>query len=295
MLEELRTFIAVAKCGSFAAAASKVGLTQSAVSGQIRRLEASLGMPLFDRTGRSVVLNEVGHRILARAEEVVALYSRIGETAQEKPTRVTLRIGLITSFAQSPMLGRILKIHQEAFPDSELKLLLGPSLYLMDQLEAGGLDLAVVVRPPFDMPPDIGWKLLSKEPFVVLAPKSARTSDWRQILRSYPFLRYDRKSFGGRRIERFLHAEKITVRDFVELDDIQGLICMVSSGLGVTVVPATEAYRPFPTSVRMISLDKAVFYREVGIILRRRIATRPDIAQFLRCLELGVASSDATS
>ena len=61
MIRELKTLIAVAREGTFAAAAHKIGLTQAAVSAQIARLESELGMELFDRTGRSANLHaEIG-------------------------------------------------------------------------------------------------------------------------------------------------------------------------------------------------------------------------------------------
>lgn len=69
----LRTFIAVARYGSFAAAAERVALTQAAVSMQMQALEAELKHPLFDRSGRMASLNSTGRAILPRAEQLVAL------------------------------------------------------------------------------------------------------------------------------------------------------------------------------------------------------------------------------
>ena len=73
MLRELKTFIAVARHGTFAGAGERIGLTQSAVSAQIQRLEESLGFQLFDRTGRSATLNAAGRDTLALAEHIVTL------------------------------------------------------------------------------------------------------------------------------------------------------------------------------------------------------------------------------
>ena len=68
MINELRTFIAVVRHGTFAAAGEHIGLTQSAVSSQIKRLEDSLGFALFDRTRRSATLNAAGAATLGGAE-----------------------------------------------------------------------------------------------------------------------------------------------------------------------------------------------------------------------------------
>ncbi|MGE8334634.1 helix-turn-helix domain-containing protein, partial [Pseudomonas laurylsulfatiphila] len=67
MLRELKTFVAVARHGTFAAAGMHIGLTQSAVSAQIRNLEQALGIRLFDRTGRQALLNAAGQRALPMA------------------------------------------------------------------------------------------------------------------------------------------------------------------------------------------------------------------------------------
>ena len=64
MLRELKTFITVARLGTFAAAGQQVGLTQSAVSAQMRVLEQHLGVRLFDRSGRAAVLNAAGRHAL---------------------------------------------------------------------------------------------------------------------------------------------------------------------------------------------------------------------------------------
>ena len=76
MIRELRTFVVVARDGTFAGAGQRIGLTQAAVSAQMQRLENELGFTLFDRTGRSARLNSMGHETLTRAEEILRLYKK---------------------------------------------------------------------------------------------------------------------------------------------------------------------------------------------------------------------------
>ncbi|MFN9588342.1 MAG: LysR family transcriptional regulator, partial [Pseudomonadaceae bacterium] len=97
MIIELRTLIAVARYGTFSAAGERIGLTQAAVSGHMRRLEESLGFALFDRTGRSATLNAVGLRTLARAEALVAGFDALGEPTQDEEWAKPLEIGAIAS------------------------------------------------------------------------------------------------------------------------------------------------------------------------------------------------------
>ena len=77
MLRELKTFVTVARLGTFAAAGQQVGLTQSAVSAQMRVLEQHLGVRLFDRSGRAAVLNAAGRHALPLAEQMLALYAQM--------------------------------------------------------------------------------------------------------------------------------------------------------------------------------------------------------------------------
>ncbi|KPA94842.1 LysR family transcriptional regulator, partial [Pseudomonas asplenii] len=74
MLRELKTFIRVAREGTFVAAGQQLGLTQSAVSAQMRVLEQNLGVRLFDRSGRAAVLNAAGRHALPLAEQILSLY-----------------------------------------------------------------------------------------------------------------------------------------------------------------------------------------------------------------------------
>ena len=65
-LGQLRYFVAVARAGTFTRAAEQEGVTQPALSQQVQKLEASLGVPLFERRGRSVRLTRAGERLLPR-------------------------------------------------------------------------------------------------------------------------------------------------------------------------------------------------------------------------------------
>lgn len=283
MINELRTFISVCRHGTFAAAGERIGLTQSAVSSQIKRLEDSLGFELFDRTGRSATLNAAGETTLARAEEICALYARLGELPDDAANGGLLRIGAIAS-AQSTLVARALASLRATLPLLRIHVSPGVSMRLMDELDAGKIDAAVMIRPPFGILPDLMWQSLVHEPYVLIAPTKVPGKDWRTLLQEQHFLRYDRASFGGRMVERFLRREGIVVNDAIELDEIPGLIHMAAKGLGVALVPLVEAHLPLPAGVRVLSLGELTFYREVGLLQRKPRASPPAVAQFAQCL-----------
>lgn len=283
MINELRTFIAVCRHGTFAAAGERIGLTQSAVSSQVKRLEEALGFELFERTGRSATLNAAGQTTLARAEEICALYAKLGELPDDAASGGLLLIGAIAS-AQSTLVARALARLRKQQPQLRVHVSPGVSMRLMDELDAGTIDAAVIIRPPFGILPELAWQPLVQEPYVLIAPKKLPGKDWRALLQEQPFLRYDRASFGGRMVERFLRREGIAVNDSIELDEIAGLIHMTSKGLGVALVPLVEAHLPLPAGVRMLSLGELTFHREVGLLQRKPRASPPAAAQFAQCL-----------
>ena len=279
MITELKTLIAVVRHGGFSAAGEQIGLTQSAVSSQIQRLEESLGLALFDRTRRSAVLNEAGARVLARAEEIVALYSKLGDADGDEELAGTLRIGAIAS-VQSSVLPRALAALRKDNPRLLVHIIPGVSMTLMDQLDSAEIDAAVMIRPPFGILPEMSWQPLMQEPFKLLVPQETKGRDWRKLLESQPFLRYERTSFGGRLVTRFLRDNQFMVQDVIELDEIAGLMKFVAEGLGVALVPMVEAYLPLPPGVRAISLGEKTFYREIGI-LRKGMGSRQPVVMAL--------------
>ena len=88
----MRAFLAVADTGSVTAAADRVGRTQSAVSMQIRKLEESLGQPLFNRLPRGVVLTPRGAQLLPYARRVTSLLEEAATALREKPLAGPVRI-----------------------------------------------------------------------------------------------------------------------------------------------------------------------------------------------------------
>jgi DNA-binding transcriptional LysR family regulator len=285
MLREFKTFIAVARGGTFTGAGRQLGLTQSAVSAQIRRLEAWLGAELFDRGAKSAELNAQGRELLPQAEALVAMAEGMAEqvAGPAGAGRVSglLRIGAIAS-AQQDLLVRALARFRGDYPDVRVRVVPGVSLNLLGQVDAGEIDLAVMIRPSFALPSELAWQPLVREPMVLAAPRNAPQASWRELLAGRPFIRYDRSSFGGRLVDGFLKKQRITVREAIELDEIDAIANLVRQGLGVALMPRT---RQLDTrGLRLIELDEPGFHREIGIVARRPLERAPLAAALARCL-----------
>ena len=268
MLRELKTFVAVARHGTFAAAGQQVGLTQSAVSAQMRVLEQGLGVCLFERSGRSAVLNAAGRHALPLAEQMLGLYAQMALPTSAAEWQGELKVGAIATL-QTGLLPEALPRFRAAAPRVELKLVPGVSLNLLSQIDAGELDLALLIKPPFELPKELLQISLAHEPFVLITPIGVTADDPLQILAEQPFVRYDRRSFGGRRVNQFLREQRLVVQEALELDELEAIVRMVECGLGVSLIPRAGLWLQRPTQLRVIELGELTFHRELVAILRR--------------------------
>lgn len=283
MLRELKTFIAVTRHGTFAAAGMHIGLTQSAVSAQIRQLEQALGVQLFDRTGRQATLNAAGLRALPLAKEILETFNRMAVPVNANDYRGELKVGAITT-AQTGLLPHALVRLRQAAPTVECKVMPGVSLELLSQVDAAELDSAIIIRPPFDLPKELYVQVLRKEPFVLVVPNTLAGDDPLQLLNTQPHVRYDRASFGGRLVSRFLREQKLDVQVALELDELEAIVRMVECGLGVSLIPKAGLWLERSPQVRIIPLGKLTFYREIILLSRYSQRHLPVPQLFARCL-----------
>ncbi|MCQ4315845.1 LysR family transcriptional regulator [Stutzerimonas zhaodongensis] len=284
MIRELKTLLAIAKCGSFAAAGNTVGLTQSAVSAQMKNLEEALGLRLFDRTGRSAHLNAAGLRALPLAEQIIETFALMGQPESLDDFRGELRIGAIGTVQTGLLPGTLLRLREEA-PGLVPKLVPGVSLNLLSQVDAGDIDLAILIRPPHALAKELHAELIVKEPFVLITPLTIQGDDPLKLIEEHPFVRYDRSSFGGRQVSQFLRKHHLDVRPGLELDELDAIVKMVESGLGVALVPKAGLWLERTPSVRIISLGAATFYRELMLVSRYSTHRSPLHQLFRRCLQ----------
>ncbi|MFX1676719.1 LysR family transcriptional regulator [Paraburkholderia sp. A2WS-5] len=267
MIRELKTLIAVAREGTFAAAGNRIGLTQAAVSAQMQRLEAELGFALFDREGRTARLNARGQQILVQAQEVIRLYGNLSAVTVDPAVAVRVNIGAIAS-VQRALLPDALAAFRKQCPGASTRVIPGVSMELLNLVDAGEIELAALIRPPFALQSDMRWTPLAQEPYRLIVPRRMKGSDWMELIATQPYIRYDRASFGGRQVDRFLRRMQLPVQDACELDELEAIVKLVENGVGVALVPQTATYTRWPARVRALDLGHHTFHRDVGIVHR---------------------------
>ena len=139
----LRSFVAIVETGSFAAAASHVHRTPSAISMQMKRLEEIVGQRLFEKSGRSVAVTRQGELLLSYSRQILQLNHEAIARFRTPPLEGRLAFGAPDDFG-TRFVPRILARFAETHPDVNVDVVLGPSVDLQARLDAGELDLTLV-------------------------------------------------------------------------------------------------------------------------------------------------------
>jgi DNA-binding transcriptional LysR family regulator len=264
----LRTFLAVAGEGSFAAAAGRVALTQAAVGQQMRALESELGRPLFERQGKSVVLSAAGRELVPQARRLVAQYDQMLASAPSPDAMSgTVHLGAIVS-ALRPLVQSTLAL-KDRHPALQLHVIAAKSMELVAQVERGELDAAVVVREPGPAGRELAWTPLYAEPMVLLVPRKSPDAPPRELLATHRFIRFDSTQHTGQLVERTLRRLRAKPQEFLELNAIEGIVDLVRSGLGVSLLPLLRDARwAGDTKLRVVEIPKAE-ERRIALVHRR--------------------------
>jgi DNA-binding transcriptional LysR family regulator len=142
-LAVLRTLIAAVEGGSFAAAARKVGRSESAVSLQLRGLERQLGEPVFVRTGNQMTLTSAGSRLVVYARRLLDLNDEALSARPDDPSKGYVRLGVPHDVAAT-WLPAVLAGFRRSHPSANIRVTEGRSSILLSRLSENRIDLAVV-------------------------------------------------------------------------------------------------------------------------------------------------------
>ena len=148
-LTALRAFVAVADMGGVTRAATMLNLTQSAVSMQLKRLEESLGLPLLDRSGRTIALTASGERLLGYARRMLKLNDDIFAEMTDAGFEGVLTLGVPHDIVY-PAIPRVLKSFAGDFPRMRVQLLSSWTSRLKELFEEGRCDMILTTEDHLD-------------------------------------------------------------------------------------------------------------------------------------------------
>jgi DNA-binding transcriptional LysR family regulator len=264
----LNAFLLTVDTGSMAEAARRLDVTAAAVAQQIRSLEAEMGIALVTRAGKTVRPTEAGHRVLERARALVRDAVNLKALANQDEMSGELRIGSINT-ALNFLLPDVLASLSEVYPDLRFYIQSALSSELFDAVQRGELDAAVCLHPQFVLPKTCGWQLLREEQLIALAPLRCTGRDPHELLRTMPFIRYDRNQWGGQQADRYLRKVGIVPQERFELSHLNAIITLVGRGLGVALVPDAVMPPGTMSNVAKLPLPIRTQPRQLGILWQR--------------------------
>lgn len=274
-----RTLVAVHDAPTFADAAEALFLTPAAVSQQMRHLEDTLQVALFDRATRPPRLNAHGLRVVAHARDVLVSYDRLVEIAGAVDEIAgVLTIGAATGIT-SRMIPAVLRRLRDNYPALQIKIEEGVTIDLISRVRRRSLDAAVITEP--DIPEtDLVTLPITSEQMMVLAPLDSVENDWKSLIASRPFLRLNRSSGVGRLIDAEIRKARIPVQEAMELDSSESIVDLVTEGLGVGVVPAGRVTDDVRKSLKVVPFGSPPVMRNV-VLIERTNNQRSDLANIL--------------
>ena len=313
-LRGLEVFEALAASGSVAQAAEATGLSQPAVSQQLRNLEAALGTDLVDHGRRPMRLTSAGRGFLARTEAVLSEL-RLAQselTVMDLSHLSTLSVGLIDDF-DNDLTPRLVTILADSLTGCRFKMITAPSLEIGEALQKRMLHIAIAAASGEVQSGIVEYPLV-RDPFMLVVPRGMVTDSPVQLeeLEELPFLRYAREQLISQQIEAYLTRQQLKLEQRFEIGSHLALMAMVGRRIGWAITTPLgymraarfhdqiEAYPlPGPEVSRTISLFAGADWadrvpRDVAATMRRLVQSHmidpavgrlPWLAGQLRVLE----------
>lgn len=284
----LEQFVTVAAEGSVTRAAERLWAAQSTVSAGIASLERSLGVRLFDRTGRHLVLATAGEDLLPHARAVLESLDRMRDlaTVDDADLRGRVRLGIFTSMDIVDLTG-VLRRFRQRHPLVAVELMTSPSgtTGLVQDLVSGRLDLAYTGLPA--APSGMVVEPLREMPFRVFLAADHRFAGRASValseLADEPFID-TAHGFGNRMIlDAALDRLGIRRRIVAEMNDMPAVIRFASAGLGVGVVPDTGVRH----DGAVLELEDEVEPLRIGLAMR----TSPEPNRAVRALARDIVAA----
>jgi DNA-binding transcriptional LysR family regulator len=284
----------VARTGSVAAAARRLNKTPSAVSQQIRHLTDAVGVPLFERRGRGLVLTRAAEQALPLAtrlfDEAEAVFRLFAELSGK--TSTVLRLAA-SDYLARPLIVPVLRdLAREGAP-LHFEISTAHSEEALSRLERGDVEMAIVSfageRPGLVLRP-----LIEQSFYWILPQRPGKRRSLRQRLSEEPVLRLGPGSLGRTLLDRFLDQHGIRAVSTIDVPSVSLLLAYATGGVGVGLVPALSALsleRPRRARTELEVAD--VPPQPVQLVMRAGFRFDPALSRFVERLLLEATRADA--
>jgi len=285
-LRQLNQFVAVAESLNFRRAAERLHMAQPPLSVAMRKLEEELGAQLFERQARGVALTAAGSEVLRLARQCLGTAQALKAAAQSAAGGETglLRVGFVGS-ATYALMPRLLPAFRARYPGVDLQLRESTNLELLALVDAGDLDIGLV-RYPTHTASELRFQLVEDDVFCAVMPANHPLASRKRLtlaaLAKEPLIDYGSTKVPGLHAMVMLAFEQAGLHPRVaqEATQVQTVISLVQSGMGVALVPSVSAALA-PRDVVFKPIADLPAGVAIGIAMTSRIdGRRPTVDRF---------------
>jgi LysR family transcriptional regulator, hydrogen peroxide-inducible genes activator len=266
---QLRYFVAVADEGSFSRAAAKVRVAQPSLSQQIRKLEAEVGQPLFDRLPRSVMLTDAGRCLLEYARQILASVGDARRCIDDFKGEVAGRVavGAIPTIAPY-VLPELVVTFQNHYPHVTLEIVEDVTAGITRRIEAGELDVALAST--CQQSPSLRRERLGNESLLALVPEGHALAKKSEItlddLKSQRFLLLHEMHCLSQQVHHLLESRRLHPEIALAGSQLSTIANMVAAGIGVSIVPQMMVRHHATPGCVTLSFAPPVPERELNVL-----------------------------
>ena len=282
-LRQLQVFAAASRARSFSEAADKLGISQPSLSGTINKIETQLGLRLFDRTTRSLLLTADGRDLAAVADDLVRDFETAlsGIAARSAGQRGRVSIAVLPSIAATILPG-VLSTFAKEFPEVDIAI----HDVLQDRAVAlvrnGVVDFSITTQAASF--PELHYDEIGSDPYFLVCRRNhplahGPAPSWREIAK-HPFVSLSSTTSVRRFVDVALGRAEVVIHPRYEVEQIPSAVALVAAGLGVTALPALTLSMFNKKGVISRSIAEPAIPRRIGVlVLKKRSLSVP--AQFL--------------
>ncbi len=266
-IQQLQYFKTVAKLQHMTRAAEKLSISQPALSKSIANIEQELGVPLFDRQGRSIFLNRYGILFLESVDIILAEYDKIMQEFGDitTPGHGEVAFGFIHTLGME-IVPELMATVPEKYPYMKFSLTQATSLNLLKRLEEGAIDLCLSQEIESKLI-DIEWVDLWTEELFVIVPANHQLAKRSTIelheIQDEPFISIKRGNSLRQIVDQFLKEAGVTAKTTFSAEEMHTVAGFVGAGLGVSLIPHIKGLEHF--NVKKISVSSPLCRRKIGV------------------------------
>lgn len=285
-LDYLRAFVEVIARGTFSAAAERLGLTQPAVSVQVRQLERRVGVQLVERVGRTARPTAAGAELLARAAridaEVSAALDAMARHASGALGRVRVGTG---ATACAYLLPGLLRDVRRRLPALEITVTTGNTVEIVRAIEENRLDVGLVTMP-------VSGRMLEvtpvmKDEFVVVAsrqmPLPARVTP--AALAARPIVLFEPGGHTRRIADAWFARTGVTISPMLSIGNVEAIKRMAAAGLACAVLPGLALRRPADRVGLTVRPLTPRLHRRLAVVVRKDKPLGRGLGEMVRALK----------